>query len=138
MSRFVIEPLRGIVGLPLESDRSEVREFFGDGSRPFRRTTDDNESDYWPHIAVFAYYDEAQRLEALEFAPPAEVLLGNENLTDATPSQAANAVLKLDSSAEQTKDGVTSASLGVAIWADGFDDGTPVQSVLVCGTGYWD
>lgn len=137
---FDIEPTAGIRGLPLGSPRAAVREFFGTDPQVFRRTPSGNPADYWAQEGVFAYYDGADNLEALEFASPAEPKLDGERLTGAAMKQATAFLMSLDPavSVEEGGASVHSTRLGVAIWCPTPEErGASVESVLVARGAYF-
>jgi hypothetical protein len=134
---LALETGMALSGLPLGSPRSKVTGFFGREPRPFKRTETCNESDYWPDLGVFAYYDDAANLEALEFAEPANPAVLGHVLTDISLQEAQQLLRRLDRDVEIEADGAISKKLGIGIWSEAGMDG-PVQAVIRFRDGYLD
>jgi hypothetical protein len=137
---FEIEPTVGVRGLSMGSPKEIVRDFFGTEPKVFQRGPTDNSADYWATDGVFAYYDDEDKLEALEFASPAEARLNGTELVSANMQQATAFIASLDPAVTVNEGGasVRSSRLGVGIWCPvphGRD--AAVESVLVCGAGYF-
>ena len=137
---FDIDPNVGVRGLALGSSKEVVRRFFGTEPKVFQRSPGDNPADYWAEGGVFAYYDSAGNLEALEFALPAEAALHGTVLTEASMMDATAFLSSLDPTIDIDEGGasVRSHRLGVGLWCPTPDEpGAAVQSVLICGPGYF-
>lgn len=135
---FDIVPLHGITGLAFGASKDDVRLHFGEGYREFRRTPGAALSDYWADLALFAYYDEAARLEALEFAPEAVVRLAGQNLFALDGRAATKFLSDMDGTLTEDADGLTSERLGIGIWTNARPIDSAPQSVLVFRHGYLD
>jgi hypothetical protein len=136
-STFQILPQQGLNGLPIGSSKADVRAFFGEGFQAFQRTPEAAVADYWRETAVFAYYQNEGRLEAIEITSPADVTLAGQSLLRASFDSAQRHLASLDESAEREPGGLRSDALGVAIWSSTGDGMRPVDSVLVYGPNYY-
>jgi hypothetical protein len=126
-----------LANLPFGSPKSSVRTFFGGQPQPFHRTPASREEDYRADVGVFASYDEAGALEALEFAAPAEPSVQGQLLTS-LPMRKAKELLQLIDDALAVEAGAaTSKKWGISVWSGAGDDGV-VQSVLRFASGYYD
>lgn len=126
-----------LTDLPFGSPKSSVRAFFRGEPQPFRRTPASREDDYWADLGVFASYDDADALEALELAAPANPSLSGQILTS-LPLQKAKQLLRLvDDAMEDEGDAATSKKFGISIWSGAGNHGM-VQAVLRFTPGYYD
>ncbi|MCW2396650.1 MULTISPECIES: hypothetical protein [unclassified Sphingobium] len=137
MSKLTIELGGGLRGLPLGSSRGSVRAFFGNGHQPFKRSADSEEADYWSKEGVFAYYDDAELLEALEFSKPSDPTLQGESLTTVMMGEAIDYLLMLDPELRLEPGGATSSKVGVGVWSSTGEPDQPVMSVITFGPGYY-
>lgn len=138
MHELAIEVGGGLKGLPIGSSMSSVREFFGIGHRPFKRSPDSHEIDYWPNEGVFAYYDTANLLEAIEFSAPSHPALQGASLTTGMMRDAIDHLYSLDPETRLEPGGATSTKLGVGVWSSTGEYDRPVMSVITFGPGYYD
>ncbi|WP_374528717.1 hypothetical protein [Novosphingobium sp.] len=132
-----LDPELALPSLPFGTSRHDVRRFFPGEPHPFRRTQADRESDYWAELGIFAYYDDAERLEALELASPARPVVSGETLTCLTLHNAKQLLRHLDATIEEESGAATSKALGLAIWTGAGEDGI-VEAVLRFAEGYYD
>jgi hypothetical protein len=135
---FDIVPSTGIKGLAFGARKADVRGHFGEGRREFRRSAAAGLSDHWPDVAVFAYYDDAETLEALEFAPPAVLRLAGQNLFALDWRRATEIVSDMDGAPTVEEDGLTCNRLGMSIWTDLPTSDAPPKSITVFRPGYYD
>lgn len=138
MNDLAIELGGGLKGLPIGSSAGSVRAFFGRGHQPFKRSPDSHETDYWPDEGVFAYYDAANLLEAIEFSTPSDPTLQGASLTTAMLRDAIGHLRSLDPETRLEAGGATSTKLGVGIWSSTGELDQPVMSVITFGPGYYD
>jgi len=102
------------------------------------RSPDSNEADYWPDEGVFAYYDAAKLLEAIEFSTPSDPMLQGASLTTATLANAIDHMRSLDPETRLEPGGATSTKLGIGVWSSTGELDQPVMSVITFGPGYYD
>lgn len=138
MGKLALEYGGGLKGLPIGSSVEDVRTFFGNGHQPFERSHDSGATDYWPSDGVFAYYDAANLLEALEFSTPSDPTLSGLHLTTTMMREAMAHLRSLDPGTRFDASGATSTKLGVGVWSSTGDPDQPVGSVITFGTGYYD
>ena len=136
-----LTPESALAGLPFGTPRDAVRSFIGGHPREFRRwpEADDRPSDYWPDLGIFAYYDSADTLEALELAASAQPILAGHVLTSLPLQKAKELLRTFDTEIEIEEDGyqVTSKKLGVGLWSGEGPHGI-VQAVMKFAPGYYD
>ncbi|MBF9152054.1 hypothetical protein [Novosphingobium jiangmenense] len=132
-----LDPEVALPSLPFGTNRHEVRRFFAGEPRTFRRTQADRESDYWAELGVFAYYDNADRLEAIELASPARPVISGETLTCLTLQKAKQLLKRLDDNMKDEGGAATSKALGIAIWTGAGEHGM-VNAVLRFAPGYFE
>jgi hypothetical protein len=138
MNQLAIELGGGLKGLPIGSPVDVVRAFLGGGHQPFKRSPDSQETDYWPSEGIFAYYDAANRLEAIEFSPPSDPTLLGASLTNASMRDAIEHLRSLDPETLVEQSGATSKKLGIGVWSSTGKHDQPVMSVIIFGPGYYD
>jgi hypothetical protein len=138
MNELAIELGGGLKGLPLGSSVGSVRAFFGSRHQPFKRSPDSDETDYWPDIGVFAYYNAANLLEAVEFSTPSGPTLQGTSLTTVKMRDAIDHLLSLDPETRLESGGATSTKLGVGVWSSTGEPDQPVTSMITFGSGYYD
>jgi hypothetical protein len=137
---FEIRPLQGVnsirFGMPVEEVRREV----GGNFKSFNKTPSSTfPCDYFLDFEVFGYYKRPGILEALEFAEPANPLLQGRRLMGITASDAKKILGSFDQSLEIDSDGIISHTLGVGVYAPGWDEDPDqvVESVIVFEEGYY-
>jgi hypothetical protein len=88
---------------------------------------------------MFAYYDSADTLEALEVAASAQPILSGHVLTSLPLQKAKELLLKFDTEIEIEEGGylVISKKLGVSLWSGEGPHGI-VQAVMKFAPGYHD
>lgn len=138
MNELSIELGGGLRGLPIGASVDSVRLFFGSKHQSFKRSHDSDEADYWPDKGVFAYYNAANLLEAVEFSTPSRPKLQGACLIALTMEDAIDHLLLLDPETRIEPGGATSAKLGVSIWSSAAEPDRPVMSVITFGPGYYD
>ena len=132
-----LDPKLALVKLPFGSSRGEVRAFFDGEPQPFRRSPTSRDSDYWAALGIFAYYDDADNLEAIELAAPASPSLVGQVLTSLRLQEAKEVLRQHDHAMEDESDGAISKALGIGIWSEAGLDGL-VQAVIRFSGGYYD
>lgn len=132
-----LDPQLALANLPFGSSREEVRALLGGAPQLFRRSPASRDSDYWAPLGLFAYYDDADKLEALELAAPASPTLAGHILTALPMQEARQVLLQHDDAMEDESDGAISKALGIGIWSEAGMEGV-VQSVIRFSVGYYD
>jgi len=137
---FQISPLKGIDSIEFGMAPADVRRHFDDEPKSFKRTPQDSfPCDYFESQGVFFYYDGEGRLEAVEFASPAQPSVEKLNLLGLGLDEATAALSGLDSEVEKEVDGAIAYQLGVSIYAPLAKENpsAPVESVLAFRPGYY-
>lgn len=140
MMKFRILPLKGVDGIEFGMTPDDVRSRFDSEPKTFKRTPQDSfPCDYFESESVFFYYDSDARLEAVEFALPAQPSIENMKLLGIGLNEATAALSGLDSQVEKEIDGAIAYQLGVSIYAPLAKDNAaaPVESVLAFRPGYY-
>jgi hypothetical protein len=132
-----LDPKLALAKLPFGSSRVEVRAFFGGEPQLFRRSPASRDGYYWAALGVFAYYDNADNLEAIELAAPASPSLTGQVLTSLRLQDAKQVLRQHDHAMEDESDGAISKALGIGIWSEAGMDGL-VQAVIRFKGGYYD
>ncbi len=132
-----LDPNMALEGLHLGSCKQAVRDFFQGGPQTFQRTPHSNEGDYWPDLGVFAYYDDAEALEALELTAPARPMLSGHTLTSLPFQKAKQLLQRLDHEVEIDSDGAISKKFGIGLWSGAGAHGA-VDAVIRFVPGYYD
>lgn len=138
MVDLAFEPCGGLQGLPLGSSKETVRAFFGNGHQLFKRSHESNPADYWPVTGVFAYYDDAHLLEALEFSGPSDPKLNGVSFMMVAMAAAIERLRLLDPELSIEPGSATSRNLGISIWSPTDELSQSVMSVITFGPGYYD
>jgi hypothetical protein len=132
-----LDPKLALANLPFGLHRDQVKRFFGGEPTPFCRTQADQEGYFWPTLGVFAYFDDADGLEGLELAAPANPSIAGTDLTSLTIQQAKQLLKRFDNSLDDEGSAATSKALGIAIWTGSGSHGV-VQAVMRFAPGYYD
>lgn len=132
-----LDPGLALGNLPFGSPKTSVRAFFGGQPRPFRRSPESREDDYWADLGLFASYNDAGTLEALEFAAAAEPSVQGQSLTSLPMWKARELLYSIDDALVVETGAATSKKWGISAWSEAGDDGL-VQSVLRFIPGYYD
>jgi hypothetical protein len=137
---FEIKPLQGAGILRFGMDVVEVRSLLGGQWKSFKKTPNASyPCDHFLDANVFAYYKESGILEALEFYDGASPLLNGTSLIGLKATDARNILEGFDKLLEFDSDSITSHSLGVGVYAPGWEDeeGGIVESVIIFEEGYY-
>jgi len=137
---FQISPLKGVDGIDFGMAPSDVRRHFNSEPKSFKRTPEDSfPCDYFEAQGVFFYYDSDGRLEAVEFAFPAQPSVKDHKLLGLGLDEVTTALCGFDSEVKKEADGAIAYQLGVSIYAPlaKEDPRAPVESVLAFRQGYY-
>lgn len=137
---FSILPLEGVGEIKFGMSPDDVRKHIGNRFRSFKRSPLDSfPSDYFEHIGTFFYYDSNGRLEAIEFAPPAQPTIEGVNLLGLSFEAAKKLLSNLDDQIGEETDSVIAYQKGVSIWAPLAKDNpaAAVESVVAFRPGYY-
>jgi hypothetical protein len=135
---FNIFPFEGVREARFGMGPGEVRKIFGAGYKSFKKSKEDAfPTDYYEQMGVFLYYDHSAKLEAVEFALPANpqfrgIPFLHKSYVELTDTfQAETLAFSVDD------DGVTLPEVGVALWFPTLksEQTLPPESVLVHKTG---
>jgi len=138
--KFEIKPKIGVDLARFGMDTNSVRHAFGGQFESFLRTPASTvPCDYFGHIGVFAYYKLPGVLEALEFAPPAELSFTGTNLLGARASDVKQLLEQFDQNLELDSSGIISHQLGIGVYAPGWDEDEAqvVESAILFEEGYY-
>ena len=139
--KYEIAPGRGVNGILFGTGMQGVRAALGAGFKSFKRTPDAaHPCDYFADVGLFANYDKAGHLEAIELASPATPELYGINLLGMGFDQAVKYLKSKDPQLEREADGAISLALGISLYAPhaAKDPKLPSESVLVFAPGYYD
>jgi len=128
----------GLKGLPLGLSKERVRAFFGNDHQQFRRSPDSNPTDYWAAAGVFAYYDGADFLEAMEFSSPSDPTLNGASLVRVSMGDAIERLRLLDPDLSVEPGGATSTKLGIGVWSSTGALDQLVMSAITFRPGYYE
>ena len=138
--RFEIRPNVGVGNILYGMTKVQVEKMLNLPHKTFRRGSESVESEYYISIGLLAYYDDHGRLEAVEFARPAEPFLGGLDLL-ALDLFEARALFRASSGpVRDSVDGSTSKALGLGVWAPNAKDDprAALESVIAFGPGYYE
>ncbi len=137
---FEIKPLQGAGLLRFGMSVAEVRSQLGENWKSFKKTPNSAfPCDHFLDFQVFAYYKFPGVLEALEFYDSANPLLNGQQLINVAAGAVKKILENFDQALELDSDGIISHSLGVGIYAPGWDAELTetVESVIVFEDGYY-
>lgn len=137
---FPISPLRGVGRIEFGMKPDEVRSAIGANPKSFKRSPQaPYPCDYFESEGAFFYYDSDGRLEAAEFAFPAQPIVENLSLLGMKFEDATAALAGLDTQIEREIDSVIAYQLGVSIYAPLAKDEPKslVESVIAFRPGYY-
>jgi hypothetical protein len=138
--KYEIVPNKGMNGILFGMNVQRVRALMGTGFKSFKRTPDAVvPCDYFADMGVFANYDKAGHLEAIELASPATPRLYGINLLGMSFDETLKYLKSKDSQLDQEADGAISRELGISLYAPhaAKDPKAPVESVLLFVNGYY-
>ena len=141
MMEFPISPLKGIGDIDFGMKPEEVRVRIRSDPKSFKRSPHSSfPCDYFESEGSFFYYDADGRLEAAEFAAPAQPTIENFSLLGLGLDVATAILSRLDPGVEREGDGAIAYQLGISIYAPlaKDDPSAPVESVLAFRSGYYD
>jgi hypothetical protein len=139
--KYEIIPNKGMNGILFGMDAQKVRTSMGTGFESFKRTPDAAfPCDYFADVGIFANYDKAGHLEAIELASPAAPALYEINLLRMRFDEALKYLKSKDPQLDQEADGAISLALGISLYAphSAQDPNMPAESVLLFAAGYYD
>ncbi|MGS0996966.1 hypothetical protein [Rhodanobacter sp. UC4436_H3] len=137
----VITSQKGVGRLVFGMSAAQVRALLHARFNSFKRTPDAAcPSDHFADLGLFAIYDKAGHLEAIELAPPAAPELYGMNLLGMGFDEAVKYLKSKDPQLEREVDGAISLALGISLYAPhaAKDPKLPSESVLVFAPGYYD
>jgi hypothetical protein len=140
MNSFEINPLKGVGALEFGMSSAQVRGVLNVEFESFKRSPAAAfPCDHFPNLGIFGYYTEEGRLEALEFALPARILLDGRNLLSVGFDAATSLLEAKDEKLERDVDMVIAHAVGVSLYAPLAKEnpGSPCESVLVFAEGYY-
>jgi hypothetical protein len=136
-----ILPYRGVGRLRFGMTVEQVRRIVPATARPFIKGPGSHHpTDAFDDLGLHVFYRESGKCEAIELAAPARPTLKEKALV-AIPFSAVKQFLSgLDSQLEIDESGLTSYSLGLAVYCPGHEEDPtePVQGVFVFERGYYD
>jgi hypothetical protein len=138
--KFSIFPLKGVNQIKFSMTFGEVRALMGSEPKSFKKGPQDTfPTDYFDSEGVFFFYDGDGRLEAAEFAQPAQPIVADLNILGLGFGEALAILTSLDNHVEKQVDGAIAYQLGISIYAPlaKGDMTAPVETVLVFRPGYY-
>lgn len=121
---FIIQPHEGVDNIHFGEPREEIRKEFGE-FKEFRKSSFSTNSTDFFNDEFFVYYNDEDKVEALEFSPVSIVVYDKYNLFMLTPDQVSELMDDNDKVVDET--GITFPSRGIEIGVEGDD----VVSVLI-------
>lgn len=137
---FEIKPLQGAGPLRFGMSVAEVRDQLGENFKSFKKTPSSAfPCDHFPDLQIFAYYKIPGVLEALEFYDTANPLLNDQQLIGVAAGVAKKILERFDQALEFDSDDIISHSLGIGIYAPGWDTEITeiVEGIIVFEEGYY-
>ena len=134
---FRIVPVTGCRELPFGLTRSLVREAVpGHLRTPSRKPSED----YFPDAGLFTYFDNSDRLIAVEFFEPTQVLLNGRQLLGMPLGQAKGVLAAAGGEVEDDPAGAKCMNIGIGLYVPSARDypDDPVETVIVFKDGYYD
>ena len=137
----VITLHKGVDRILFGMSTSQVRALLHARCNSFQRSPDAaHPIDHFVEVGLFAHYDRAGHLEAIELASPAAAGLYGINLLGMGFDEAAKYLESRDPQLQREVDGAISLALGISLYAPHAvkDPKLPSESVLVFAPGYYD
>lgn len=126
-------------GIRFDESRDKVRQLLGSKFEEFRRAPCSvNTSDHYVDMGCFIYYDEANKVEAIELSKPAKAIFNGVDLLDISARSLIVLMTIDDSKIEMEPDGFVSRKTGISAYipdADAFE--SRAESILVFRAGYY-
>jgi hypothetical protein len=129
---FSITPHIGAGDFRFGMSRAAIRTQVVETPQPFLQGGED--TDYYPSLGLFVYYNDAKTCVALEFTRPARVLLGEIALLPLSKKKAL-ALFAADPALEQDKAVYTCYQQGVGAFYEGSQR---AKTVIAFSPGYYD
>ncbi|EIL95010.1 MULTISPECIES: hypothetical protein [Rhodanobacter] len=137
----VIASHKGVDRLLFGMSASQVRALLHARFNAFKRSPDAaHPTDHFVEAGLFANYDRAGQLEAIELASPAAAGLYGINLLGMGFDEAVKYLKSRDPQLQREVDGAISLALGLSLYVPYAKDDpkAPAESVLVFAPGYYD
>jgi hypothetical protein len=143
---MTIHPHKGVDSIAFGMSRFEVARVVGDVPHRARRNNFDvSEYDFFEKLGVIVYYDEEDKVDAVEFTRDARVAYDGYELF-AHPAHEARAWARVRDTALRVNDGFVSSALGLSMYAPMVDEpdlddderAEPAQSFLVFRPLYYE
>lgn len=134
---YSILPYEGIGDLKLNTDRSDVRNFFGNKYSEFKKAkTSENTTDDFGFC--HAYYDNEDKLEAVEFFNDEniDIIYNDESLFKISYSRLKE--ILNNSKLEIEKCGFIDYHNGISGYTSSNDENESVETILIFRNGYYD
>lgn len=136
---FHLAPHVGVGVINFDDSRDSVRKSLGTNYDIFTRTsTSINSTDHFRDLGVFVYYDEKDRVEAVEFTSPAIFCLDELNLFTKSCSKIIELISTIDSEVEKRNNMFISHRLGLSGYMpDSFKSKKIPESLLAFRPDYY-
>jgi len=138
--QLTIMPLKGVGDVKFGMSAEEVRSVIGANFRSFKRSAQAAfPCDHFPELSAFFYYDFEGRLEAVEFAAPAEPVVAGVKLLGFGFEDTCTTLRGLDEQTKKEVDSAVAYQLGISIYAPSAKNNPAavVESVLAFRPGYY-
>ena len=137
--KFHINPGIGVNNIAFGMHFTQVRRAVGAAYKLFRRGSEPVESEFYISQDLMTYYGAGGKLEAIEFAPPAETVLFDTNLLALNWAEVSDFLRAHGGDVEDRGDGPILLKLGVGVWTPDAPYGphAAVESVIVFAPGYY-
>ncbi len=137
---FEVQPNVGAGKLLFGMSRDTVRQLLDEKPQSFKRSAaDQTPCDHFSRAGVFAYFNDEDALEALEFSRPALAIFDGVDLLGLTFEEARRKLRSVDAYAEEEADGVIASAVGVSVYAPlaKSNVNAPVESAVAFAPGYY-
>lgn len=138
---FVINPYTSAGPIEFGMTLLQVRQIVGRPCKSFKRTSESvHPCDFFQDEGVFVYYQADGRVEAVEFARPAEPSFDGTDLLSIPFPQLMALLQGRDDSMEIDATECTSKAVGIGAYAPEAEESPekPAESVIVFRKGYYD
>lgn len=138
---FTIKPNIGVNDLKFGMSPSEVRAMLRDEYKSFKRNPlSEYPCDHFPSLSLFVYYKASGKVEAMEFAKPAEVFFDDVNLFQLSFYELNKLLGNFESNLNVESDGLTAHELGIGAY-NPFATEEPMatpESIIAFEKGYYE
>lgn len=138
---FNFEPYHAVGLIEFGMKRADIRNLLGIPEKSFFRSEASKAPlDKFSSFGFFIYYDESDRMEALEAWSDAKIIFNDLDLFQLNMEELFEELQKIDENLQVDSDGIISLKFGIGAWHPYFDKRwkEPFESIIFFRKGYYE